>query len=108
MMHIHFSESLPSAIICLNGTLPNADFYTFFPDCPIIAADGAANTLLLQGIIPSVIIGDLDSFTPSLLPDFSTTTVIKEINQEINDFEKSLIYALKNQYRHILIVVFQG
>jgi|688.fasta_scaffold36690_2 thiamine pyrophosphokinase len=108
MMHIHFSESLPSAIICLNGTLPNADFYTFFPDCPIIAADGAANTLLLQGIIPSVIIGDLDSFTPSLLPDFSTTTVIKEINQEINDFEKSLIYALKNQFRHILIVGFQG
>ena len=108
MIHVHFSESLPSAIICLNGSLPKAEFYTFFPDCPIIAADGAANTLILQGIIPSVIIGDLDSFTPSLLPDSCNTTIIKEINQEINDFEKSLIFALKNNFNSILIVGFQG
>ena len=54
MIHVHFSESLPSAIICLNGSLPKAEFYTFFQDCPIIAADGAANTLLLQGIMIDV------------------------------------------------------
>ena len=48
------------SVLCLNGDLPKASFFREM-DLPIIAADGAANYLIKNDILPEVIIGDLDS-----------------------------------------------
>ena len=51
------------SILCLDGELPSAAFFFFFT-LPIIAADGAANTLMQMGVLPQIVIGDLDSIAP--------------------------------------------
>ncbi|MDR2781629.1 MAG: thiamine diphosphokinase [Holosporaceae bacterium] len=56
---------------------------------PIIAADGAANTLIKNGIEPTVIIGDLDSVDNGLLKN---RRHIRNESQESTDFEKALDY----------------
>ena len=58
----------------------------------IIAADGGANILLDVGIMPTVVVGDLDSFnTPEKYP----FEIIRDADQETNDLEKALGYALE-------------
>ncbi|MDR2777099.1 MAG: thiamine diphosphokinase [Puniceicoccales bacterium] len=56
---------------------------------PIIAADGAANSLATMGIIPHMVIGDLDSVRQDLLVDGK---FIKLGDQNSSDFEKALNY----------------
>ena len=53
------------SVLCLDGILP----FQFLKSCnlPIFAADGAANPLVAHGIIPKLIIGDLDSVKPEIL-----------------------------------------
>lgn len=56
-----------------------------------IAADGGANTARELHLHPDVIIGDLDSYKPSRN---DRSQVIKNNDQETNDLEKALSYAL--------------
>ncbi|MCF6321151.1 MAG: thiamine diphosphokinase [Rhizobiaceae bacterium] len=58
-------------------------------DFPIIAADGGANRLLKNGIVPDAIIGDMDSLDQSLLPD-PATRLVQCNEQNSTDFEKCL------------------
>ena len=62
----------------------------------VIAADGGANFLLANGVIPTAIIGDMDSFdlstnngttNPALLSDIK---IIRIEEQDSTDFEKCL------------------
>jgi thiamine pyrophosphokinase len=76
------------SLICLNGHLPDKDFFQLLP-LPIIAADGAANLLDKQGIAPDLIIGDLDSVDPDLLSRYPT---VKIDDQSSNDFQKVLAH----------------
>lgn len=57
-----------------------------------VAADGGANRAMELGFQPDVIIGDLDSYTVS---GTEKACVIKDEDQETNDLEKALLYALK-------------
>jgi len=61
-------------------------------DFPIIAADGGANRLLENGIIPDAIVGDLDSLDSSLSLD-PEIRLIRLGEQDSTDFEKCL-YAI--------------
>lgn len=68
----------------------------------VIGADGGGNLLITAGIVPDVVIGDLDSFifegTPSRPGDAEGTPrdfeLIQDSDQETNDLEKALNLAL--------------
>jgi thiamine pyrophosphokinase len=97
-------------LLCLNGTLPaSKDFFDFFTDIPIIAADGAAHKLQVLGISPTFVIGDLDSFRLyDTHPDFLNTTIIHLPDQESNDFEKCLQFCCERNFHSILVCGFHG
>jgi thiamine pyrophosphokinase len=56
-----------------------------------IAADGGGNWCLQHGLIPVLVIGDMDSFDVASYPD---VPFIKDPDQETNDLEKALNYLL--------------
>ena len=76
----------------------------------IIACDGASDFLKSCGVIPNVIIGDLDSAKPETLKYFSKKKVIvkKVFDQNKNDLEKAITYALSKKFRVINIIGFGG
>lgn len=80
------------SILCLDGNLPDKNFFKNI-NIPIIAADGAANKLLELDINPAVIIGDLDSINSE---NFLNSKIIYNPDQNQNDFQKSLQYLKNN------------
>jgi len=58
----------------------------------LIGADGGSRTILKHGFTPDVVIGDLDSFEA---PESPTFKVIHKPDQETNDLEKALNYAIE-------------
>ena len=90
-------------MLVLQGKAPDPDILCFFPDTYLIATDGAANGLIEIGIEPHIIIGDLDSFDSSHLPENSRSQIIHIPDQEKNDFEKALDYCLDNNLLDIEI-----
>lgn len=91
------------SILCLNGDLPEVDF--FDKNLPIIAADGAANSLINMGIKPSMVIGDLDSITAD---NQALENTHLHYDQNFCDFEKSLDYLKKNDLLPSIIVGLNG
>ena len=93
--------------VVLNGNFPkessliemikNSDF--------IIAADGAANTLIDNDLIPNVVIGDLDSFKKD---ENRKLNIIKTIDQSKTDFQKSLDWCVKNDIKSLSIFAISG
>ncbi|MGE5480409.1 MAG: thiamine diphosphokinase [Chloroflexota bacterium] len=97
------------ALLCLNADFPDKAFFGNFPGKPIIAADGAAYRLRDAGVGPDYIVGDMDSFTGDENPEyFAKTKVIKDPDQESNDFEKILRFAVSLGYKDLLIIGFHG
>lgn len=76
----------------------------------IIACDGASDFLKVHNILPDVIIGDLDSAKPATLKYFSKKKVLikKVYDQNKNDLEKAIIYALSKKYKLINIIGLTG
>lgn len=60
---------------------------------PIIAADGAANSLINHNINPDFVVGDLDSADIDLAQNVGSK-IVKLLNQDHTDFEKCIQYAL--------------
>ncbi len=60
----------------------------------LIGADGGGNHILELGFTPDVVIGDLDSFQK---PDEVDFELIKDPDQETNDLEKALRYAINQK-----------
>jgi len=67
----------------------------------VVAADGGILPLTEAGIVPDILIGDLDS---SHEPFPSSTKVIKDPDQETNDLEKALSYVLTTSHRNVLVL----
>ncbi len=57
----------------------------------IIGADAGGNTILRYGITPTAVVGDMDSFEK---PDSINFEIVYDPNQETNDLEKALSFAL--------------
>ncbi len=73
----------------------------------IIAADNGAQYCFDHGILPDVLIGDLDSLTPSLLQELEAadTHIIKHpIDKDATDLELALDHALHHHASHITIL----
>ncbi len=58
----------------------------------VIGADSGGHAILGYGFIPDIVLGDLDSFHYTRHKGIN---VLKDEDQETNDLEKSLVYALK-------------
>lgn len=92
------------SILCLNGKLPARTFFENL-NLPVIAADGAANTLHESGIKPSIIIGDLDSVHDYVREN---NKVHHSPDQNFTDFHKSLQYMQQNELLPAIIVGING
>lgn len=105
---MHTTASL-DAIICLKGAPPSIEIMEHFADIPIIAADGAANLLHHIGVVPEYLVGDLDSVEESVMHSMrGTTEIIVEVDQDINDFEKSLRFAQQMLWKRVLVTGIHG
>jgi thiamine pyrophosphokinase len=101
------------ALIFINGDLPNLDAARNIlkDDDFIIAADGGTRHALALGLLPSVVIGDLDSL------DFDNRRVLEENRTEIiaypedkdeTDLELTLSYTIDAGYKQICLVAALG
>jgi len=101
------------ALIFVNGDLtdPGAARAIVRADDVVLAADGGARHALSLGVIPSAIIGDLDSLSPAEVREFADMDVhILRFPQSKNetDLELALAHALKAGYSPIIIVAAFG
>lgn len=86
-------NGFPPPLSLLRNETENADL--------VIGADGGGNILLNHDLSPNVIIGDLDSFVK---PDAVTFKLVKDPDQDTNDLEKALKYALSQEVTTCSIV----
>jgi thiamine pyrophosphokinase len=91
------------SILCLDGTLP-CDLIKEL-NLPVVAADGAANTLIKNGVEPEIIIGDLDSVNADLLQN---RRHIKIENQDSTDFEKALSFIEEKSMTPAIVAGIDG
>lgn len=103
-------DSKFDCIIALNSKLPNLSFFiNYFLDLPIIGADGGAVNLFDIGIICDYVVGDLDTFRKANIEQyFQSGQIIYNPNQDINDFEKAIIFAQSKSFKNILVIGFHG
>lgn len=107
---LHAAEyRLPDAVLCLDGTLPPAAFFSELPALPLVAADGAALRLAERSVRASVVVGDFDTVDAS-----GQYALIEGIphyrlsSQESTDFEKCLDYCIQCGYSTVLVCGIHG
>ncbi|MBU3700328.1 MAG: thiamine diphosphokinase [Candidatus Kapabacteria bacterium] len=109
MKHVLTDGQSLEAVIVLNGTLPDRSILESFSTLPFVAADGAANALFDAGVIPDLLVGDLDSVRPNVVEAVSIHgQVIEDPDQEYNDFEKALRVAAASLWKNILVLGIHG
>lgn len=96
-------------ILVLNGKIPKKSELNQFikKNDLVVCADGAANNLIDANIIPNIVIGDLDSINDKVKKN-KLVKIIKRTNQNLNDFQKALIWMKKEKYSNIDIIGFDG
>ena len=100
---------MPRIVIFANGELPDLEAARALlgQDDYLIAADGGANHLLKMGILPEVVIGDLDSIDEDTLFELTSADVkIKQFpeDKDETDLELALRYAVELGPSAVLIV----
>jgi thiamine pyrophosphokinase len=105
-----------SCLIVCNGTINKQLIYLFINNpgkrsaIPIISTDGASNKLYRLKIKPDYVVGDLDSIKNDVLKYFLESDVeirsVKE--QEHNDLEKAIMFALSKRFKLIYVIGFAG
>lgn len=112
----HQTVKMKECLIVCNGHLTKKELSQFTKfnkprrAITIIACDGASDFLKTAGVVPNVIIGDLDSAKPETLKYFSKKKVIikKVFDQNKNDLEKAIMFALSKNFRVINIIGLSG
>lgn len=102
-------------IVC-NGTLNKKLLFSFKKlnkprkVIDIVACDGASDFLYVNKVMPDVIIGDLDGITKRTLEYYKRkkVSIKKVVNQNRNDLEKALGYAVLKKYRRVYVIGFSG
>lgn len=74
----------------------------------IVAADGGANKARDRGVKPHVVIGDLDSVTPSTMRWLVGSEIIRVEDQNLCDFEKALDLISVRAHRNVAVVGIEG
>ncbi len=104
---------MPRAIIFANGMLPDvgAARQLIKPDDYLIAADGGARHAIALGVIPNLIIGDLDSLSEAevrVYTDMGIHILKFPANKDESDLELALDHATRADYSPIVIVAGLG
>lgn len=85
----HFEFQTPVFLVGA-GEFDSAQFLELYDDAfPVIAVDGGANHLYHAGVLPSIIIGDLDS-VECLAKYDHRTTILQIADQNSTDLEKCI------------------
>jgi thiamine pyrophosphokinase len=69
----------------------------------IVCCDGSTENLLLYGMLPDAIVGDLDSLSDELVTRFADRIHLDE-SQDTNDLTKAVTWCSENGYKDIVIV----
>lgn len=98
-----------NTVLVLNGDVPHAQVFHRWKEqgYTIVAADGAANTLLRYGVIPHLVVGDMDSFAVPP-PHGAGIELVRDASQDTNDFEKCLNVMAERGISAVLICGLQG
>lgn len=96
------------SIICLDGSIPKADFFVKAKriGIPIIAADGGTNSLLYMDIVPDFVVGDMDSFKGSSRVPKDNVIFVED--QNYSDFEKAINFVKNNSFKNSLVIGING
>ena len=99
-----FDYSRYKSVICLDGELPNNNWF-FEIGLPIISADGASNVLLEMGITPYITVGDLDSLHDEYKKQIK---VYEDKNQHETDYQKAYHYACSHNLTPAIVCGISG
>ena len=69
----------------------------------IVCCDGSVENLILAGMQPEAIVGDMDSLNDDLAKRFADR-IFKDENQDINDLTKAVSWCIQKSYNDIVIV----
>lgn len=105
-----------NCLIVCNGELSKKLLFRFLelkklrPGFKIISCDGASDFLYRHKVTPDYIIGDMDGISTKVLNYFrkKNVGVTKIVNQNQNDLEKALRFALSKKFKNISIIGFAG
>ncbi len=94
------------AVVVCNGEPPSRTLLSrMTKDAQlVVAADGGANAFQRSGVVPDVIIGDLDSLSSASRRTFSSSTIIRVTRQDNTDLEKALDYCLDEGANEVVIL----
>jgi len=70
----------------------------------IVAADGGADAARAVGLVPDVIIGDLDSLSRATRRIFRTSLVLRLSRQDNTDLEKALDFLAASRVRAVTVL----
>lgn len=101
---------LPEVLLVLNGIIDFEVLKRYVPIVTtIISTDGAASQLYSQEIVPSLVIGDMDSLPKHIVGVLSQLTTIMTIDdQDTTDFEKALLHCKNMGIKDVLVFGFHG
>lgn len=96
----------PLALILANGHSPSKSLLNrHLADADVfVCADGGANAAAKLGVVPDLIIGDLDSILPATVKKFSGVTARRIADQNSTDLEKAFVWAQKNGYKEVRVL----
>lgn len=94
-----------NCVIVANGRFPQTalPIRLLHQATVVIACDGAVEALDAAGIVPTAIVGDLDSIPPHFRALYADRIHIVE-DQEINDLTKSVCFAHQSGQEEVLIL----
>ncbi len=91
--------------IVADGTFPQHDIPLNYlrNAARIVCCDGSAASLILSGMEPEAIIGDMDSLNDDLADRFADR-IFRDENQDTNDLTKVVMWCRENKFKDIVIV----
>jgi len=101
------SDFLPESytVIVADGTFPQHEIpLEYLKNAKrVVCCDGSAQNLILSGMLPDAIVGDLDSLSDELVNRFADRIYLDE-NQDTNDLTKAVLWCSDMGYKEIVIV----
>ena len=94
-----------NCVIVANGSFPQTNLPLRFlhQASVVIACDGAVTALDRAGIVPTAIVGDLDSLSPCFRKRYADRLHFVE-DQEVNDLTKPIRFAHQSGQQEVLIL----